>query len=465
MKQPLKQYNNIDIIADTIEGKGIAHIEQKVVFIQRALSGDQCDIQMKKSFRRHSEASVIQIHKSSEDRAAPHCNHYELCGGCSLQHMNYKKQLLVKETHVKDSLERIGKVTYKKFNPIIGAIKTEYYRNKLDFAFSSKRWLTVEEIQTLPENAERTGLGFHLAGMFDKVLDLNYCYHQDERSNTIRNFVKEKSRLFEIPFYDVRNHEGVLRNLIIRNTTLDEWMVILCFTELNDATKTLLEAIKEEFLFITSLMYTVNTKKNDVIYDLEIVLFSGKDAILESLDGFKFKIRPKSFFQTNSQQAAILYQEIVKIAAINKSDIVYDLYTGVGSIAIYIANLARKVVGIELIEDAIKDAKENALLNQVDNLSFFASDIKNMLDDTFIEQHGKPDIIITDPPRAGMEVPVLEMLLKMECPKIVYVSCNPGTQARDLAILQEKYTIELVQPVDMFPHTAHVESIALLLLK
>lgn len=460
-----KQYPSVVIDSTTIEGKGVARIEEKVVFVKKAVAGDVCDIQMRKSHKRHAEADIIALKESSKLRRDPHCNYFSLCGGCSLQHIDYAHQKSIKEKHVKDALDRIGKVVYDEFRPIIGSDQTEYYRNKLDFAFSSKRWLTVEEIQSLPENADRTGVGFHLSGMFDKVLDIDYCYHQDTRSNEIRNFIRSKSKELQIPYYDVRSHEGVLRNLIIRNTSIGEWMIVLCFTDYNDAIKQLLASIKESFGYLTSIMFAVNTKLNDVIYDLDIQVYSGREYIQEKLGDYTFNIRPKSFFQTNSAQAAILYEQVAEIAQISPLALVYDLYTGVGSIAIYIAKYAKKVIGIELIEEAIRDAQENALINQVQNVQFYASDMKNMLNADFVENHGKPQVIITDPPRAGMDEAVVRELLRIECPKIVYVSCNPTTQARDLALLQEKYSIKTIQPVDMFPHTAHVESIALLVLK
>lgn len=466
MKKPKQEEKHtVEIVSDTIDGKGIARIDQKVVFVKETVKGDVCEISTRRNHKKHAEATVSQLLNASPLRITPHCKHYHLCGGCSLQHMTYAHQLEIKHQFVKDALDRIGKINYEELKPILGAEKTTHYRNKLDFAFSSKRWLNEVEIKILPEGTDRTGLGFHLSGMFDKVLDIQECFHQDDRSNLIRNFIREEAKKRQLHFYDVRLHEGDIRNLIIRNTTLDHWMVIVCFAVWNEAAEALMHAIAEKFSYINALLYAVNTKKNDVIYDLDIHTFKGEAYILEQLGDYKFKIRPKSFFQTNSQQAKLLYDQIVKLADIRPDQLVYDLYSGVGSIAIYVSGKAKEVIGIEVIEDAVKDAQENAILNKVQNVSFYSGNMKEVLTMDFLNENGHPDMIITDPPRAGMDAEVVQMLLDLKVPKIVYVSCNPTTQARDLALLQEKYHVAQVQPVDMFPHTAHVESIALLTLK
>ncbi|MBK7957743.1 MAG: 23S rRNA (uracil(1939)-C(5))-methyltransferase RlmD [Bacteroidetes bacterium] len=453
------------VMSTTQDGKGVVKIDGRVIFVDFAVEGDIVDIRVKRRSKKYLVGEIVRISTPSPNRVQAHCEHFGKCGGCKLQYIDYAKQLEIKSQHVRDALERIGKVEIESFLPIQGSAENRFYRNKLDYAFSSKRWLTIDEIQTLPENVDRSGLGFHMPGMFDKVLDVTYCYHQIDPSNAIRDAVKEYARKHEMDFYDIRMHSGLLRNMIIRSSSLNQWMVIIAFTELNEKTKGLLEFVKNKFPEIKSLQYAINNKKNDVIYDLDLVTYAGEDFIYEMIGEYKFKVGAKSFFQTNSAQAKVLYDITRDFANIQPNEIVYDLYTGVGSIGIYCSKNAQKVIGIELVEAAIADAKINAALNNIENCSFFASDMRKLFDASFIAKHGKPDVIITDPPRAGMDEPVVQTLLDTACKRIVYVSCNPSTQARDLELLSAKYRVVKVQPVDMFPHTVHVESVALLELK
>lgn len=462
-----KTYELEDVLISDIssEGKGIVKLEGKVIFVDSAVTGDIVDIRSKKSHKNYDNADILKIKKASEYRVTPYCAHYDNCGGCKTQHIDYAYQLQWKQRVVKDALERIGKLENIPILPIIGCTSINLYRNKLDYAASNKRWLTTEEIKTLPEGADRSGIGFHKAGMFDKVLDIDTCYHMIEPANEIKNEIRKKSLELGIPFFDIRNHTGTLRNILIRRTTIGEWMLCLSFREYTDDAKTLMEHIKITFPNIVSLLYNVNNKKNDAIYDLDIKIYHGRDYIVEQLGTKKFKIGAKSFFQTNSEQCKVLYDEIKKLADIQEGDILYDLYTGVGSIGIYLSDNAKKIVGIELIEDAIRDAKINAEMNQIENCHFFAADMKDLFNGAFRAKNGKPDILVIDPPRAGMHPDVVQQIISTKCPKIIYVSCNPQTLAFDMIELSQHYNIDIVQPVDMFPQTIHIETIVKLSLK
>jgi len=444
------------------EGKCVYKSDNKVIFVSHAAPGDVADLRIVRKKKSFEEAVIQTLHTPSPIRLDPFCPEFGLCGGCKWQHIPYDKQIASKQQQVVDALTRIGKLTLPEINPIIGSEKNQYYRNKLEFTFTNQRWLTDEEIASSNEELSRDGAGFHIPGRFDKVLDIEECFLQDDLSNQIRNFVRDKAKELAIPFYNLSKHTGVLRNLIIRNTNKGHWMVILCITELTKEVKSILEELGDKYLKINSLNYVINTKKNDTIFDLEIVCTKGQAYIEEDMEGLNFRIGPKSFFQTNSEQALILYQKTREFAAIKEGDVVYDLYTGTGTIANFVAKLAKKVVGIEYVEMAIADAKVNSQINGIDNTSFYAGDMKDIFTSEFIAENGKPNVIITDPPRAGMHKDVVEQLLMISAPRIVYVSCNASTQARDLELLSEKYTITKVQPVDMFPHTHHVENIVLL---
>lgn len=458
--------SELEITDIASEGKAVARHEGKVIFVKNAIPGDIADVKVYRSKSSFAEAEPIKFHSYSEKRVEPFCEHFGICGGCKWQNLNYQEQLFYKQKQVVDQLTRVGKVEIKELLPILGAEIITHYRNKLEYTFSSQRWVTDEEIASGNEILERNGVGFHIPGKFDKVLDVNQCWLQDDLSNQIRNEVKKYARENGISFFHLRNQEGTLRNLIVRNTTKGEWMLIFSIaTPPDDKMMDLFSHIQQTFPAITSLQYVVNQKKNDTIHDLPVFVFFGNDHIVETLGSIRYRISPKSFFQTNSIQAKKLYDITKEFAGLTGSEIVYDLYTGTGSIACYIAANAVKVVGVEYVEDAIADAKINAELNGISNAVFFAGDMKDVLNDNFINEHGKPDVVITDPPRAGMHEDVIKKLMQIEPQKIVYVSCNPATQARDLLWLSEKYAVEKIQPVDMFPHTHHVENVTLLVLK
>lgn len=461
---------NVEIIDIANEGKGIAKVDELVVFVEKVVPGDIVDIEIYKQKKNLAEAKVSKFVQFSNKRAEPFCEHFGVCGGCKWQNMSYANQLHYKQKTVVDALTRLCKIELPEIDYIKGSESTDYYRNKMEYTFSNKRWLTIEEIQT-EEKLEMNALGFHIPKKFDKILDIQKCHLQDTRANDIRNAVREFALKNEYTFYDIRNHVGLLRNLIIRNTSINEWMVVVAFAE-NDTEKinALMQYLQEQFSFITSLQYLVNTKKNDTIYDQEVITYAGNAYIhemMKDLNGeeIKFRISAKSFYQTNSDQAALLYKIAAELCEFKGDELVYDLYTGTGTIANYIARSAKKVIGIEYVDDAIKDAKVNSSINSIENTLFFAGDMKDLLNDEFIAEHGKPNLIITDPPRAGMHEDVCKQLLKIAAEKIVYVSCNVATQARDLAILDEKYKVMKVQPVDMFPQTEHVENAVLLQLK
>jgi 23S rRNA (uracil1939-C5)-methyltransferase len=444
------------------EGKCLARVDGQVVFVEGVAPGDVADLRILRKKKKFLEAGPVHFHQYSPLRTQPVCSHFGLCGGCKWQHITYSAQLDYKRQQVVDSLERIAKVEIPGVNPILGAENTLRYRNKLEFTFSNKRWLTEEEVAS-GEEISREALGFHIPGRFDKILDVDTCHLQPEPSNAIRLFVKDLALRKDLTFFDMVSQEGFMRNLLIRNTNLGEWMVILQVAHgPRQLVEEVMEAIHQAFPSLTSLQYVINTKKNETFHDLEVVCYHGTPFIREEMDGLIFRIGPKSFFQTNSHQALRLYQETRRMAGLTGKEWVYDLYTGTGTIANFVARQARKVVGLEYVPEAIEDAKVNSQINGITNTSFFAGDIKDLLDESFLAREGRPEVVITDPPRAGMHADVCEMLLKAAPQRIVYVSCNPATQARDLSLLDSGYQVKEVQPVDMFPQTHHVENIVLL---
>jgi len=456
---------NIEVIDAGSKGKNIAKDGSLVILVENAIPGDVVDVKVFRKKKGLTEGKAIHFHKFSKDRVQPVCSHFDHCGGCSWQNMNYEKQLYFKQKAVEEALKRIGKVEYPAITPIVGSARTEYYRNRLDYAFSNKRWLTPGEM-TEGDRREEPGLGFHVSGKFDKVLDISRCYLQADPSNQIRLAVREFALQNDYPFFDLREQNGSLRSLIIRTTGGSDLMIILIFYEESEEKITkMMEFIKGRFPSITSLYYVINPKGNDSVYDLEHHLYSGNSYLEETINGIRYRIGPKSFFQTNSFQAVMLYNLALKMADLKPDDVVYDLYTGVGSIALQAASKCKSVIGIETVTEAIEYAKLNALENNIENAQFFAGDVRDTLNDEFIEAHGKPDVIITDPPRIGMDASVVKKILEIAPQKIVYVSCNPATQARDLELLKEKYIITVVQPVDLFPHTYHVENIVVLVLR
>ncbi|MCL2246747.1 MAG: 23S rRNA (uracil(1939)-C(5))-methyltransferase RlmD [Lentimicrobiaceae bacterium] len=455
---------NLEIIDAGAEGKAVGKKDGLTVFVPFAVPGDVVDVEVFKKKKGYAEARVVNIIKKSPHRIEPKCAHFGLCGGCKWQIMDYDAQLKYKQKQVEDAFRHLGKFDFPPISPIIPSKKQYEYRNKLEYTFSHLRWLDDEDMRLRDAGhpLETKGLGFHIPGKFDKVLNIKDCVLQAEPSNEIRNSVKTFAIKHEISFYNIRNHEGILRNLIIRNNTKNEVMVILSITEMNDKTKQLLDFLKNNFPQINSLFYVINTKLNDSISDLAPVLYAGATHISETMEKLHYKIGPLSFFQTNSLQALELYKVARDFAQIDKNDIVYDLYTGTGTIALFVAEQAHKVLGIEYVDAAIEDAQYNAMQNGITNTVFFAGDMKDVLNDNCTKRNGKPDVVITDPPRAGMHPDVIARLLKMEPPKIVYISCNPATQARDITELSQKYTIEKIQPVDMFPHTHHVENVVMM---
>ncbi|MCH7398263.1 23S rRNA (uracil(1939)-C(5))-methyltransferase RlmD [Belliella sp. DSM 107340] len=464
-KMKNKVVENLTIERIATEGKCVGHHEGKVVFVQGVAPGDVVDVRITRGKSSFMEGEAIKFHEFSKDRIDPFCSHFGTCGGCKWQHINYDLQKTYKRQQVVDQFTRIGKVEIPEVEPIIGSANTQYYRNKLDFTFSNNRWLTREEIDSGAE-FERNALGFHIPKMFDKIVDIEHCYLQGNISNDVRNELRKFALSNELSFYDIRNQVDLLRNLIIRTTSTGESMVIVQFGGDNEAEIDLvMNFLHEKFPQITALLYIINLKKNETFNDLEVVTFAGKDYIEEEMEGLKFRIGPKSFYQTNSDQAYELYKVTREFAGLKGGEVVYDLYTGTGTIANFVAKQAKQVIGIEYVEAAIIDAKLNSKVNGLENTLFYAGDMKDMLNDEFIATHDKPDVIITDPPRAGMHDDVVNMLLKLEAPKIVYVSCNPATQARDVALLSEKYSVDKIQPVDMFPQTYHVENVVLLTLK
>lgn len=454
-------------------GKSIARVEGKVVFIEGAVPGDVVDVRLSKSKKDWAEGKAIRFHHFSEERVQPFCEHFGVCGGCKWQMLPYEKQLQYKQEEVEQQMKRIGKVGLPDMLPIAGAPQTERYRNKLEFTFSSRKYFTEEEIKVMdmPEEGPRglpsiPALGFHVPGSFDKVIDIQQCHLQSEPSNVLRNELRNYALSKNYSFYDIRNHAGLLRNLMIRLCSTGDLMVNLVFGEENEsAIKDLMGFLKMNFPDISSLFYTINKKFNDSLHDQVPVLYHGKAYAVEELGGKRFKVGPKSFFQTNTKQAEVLYSITRDFALLSGKEVVYDLYCGTGSIGIFVSDQAKKVIGVELIAEAIDDANENVALNQIGNAHFFAGDVADVCNDDFFGLHGKPDVIITDPPRAGMHEKLVQQILQMKAPIVVYVSCNPATQARDLQLLGEAYTVTAIRPVDMFPHTHHIENVVQLKLK
>ncbi len=460
-KKPLLE--NIEIQKIAAEGKSIAYVDEKVLFVPNTVPGDIVDVQVTRKRKSFLEGFVVRTRKESILRTQPFCPHFGICGGCKWQNLPYEKQTEFKQQEIIDNLKRIGKVELQNIHPIIGSAHTQYYRNKLEFTFSDKRFLTREEIGQATDITRTPAAGFHVPGLFDKVVDIETCYLQGSPSNEIRNFIKQYAIERDLTFYNIREQHGFLRTLVIRTASTGEVMVILAFGE-EDQTerKNLLDALINKFPQITSLMYVINEKQNDSLTDQEIICYKGRDHIFEEMEGLKFKIGPKSFYQTNSEQAYNLYSKTRELAGLNGSETVYDLYTGTGTIANFIARQAQKVIGIEYVPEAIEDAKVNSELNGIANTLFYAGDMKDVLNSDFIARHGHPDVIITDPPRAGMHPDVVQTILNAAPERIVYVSCNSATQARDLQLMDTAYKVMAVQPVDMFPHTHHVENIVLL---
>ncbi|SDM40142.1 23S rRNA (uracil1939-C5)-methyltransferase [Daejeonella rubra] len=459
-----KFLNNIQVIDIAEEGKGVGKSDDLVIFIDKAVPGDVVDVELLRRKKKFYEGKIQKIVKPSEHRTDPFCEHFGVCGGCKWQHLNYDAQLLFKQKSVVDALQRLAKVDTSGIEPILGSKETSYYRNKLEYTFSDKRWLTDGDMRS-DEEMEMNALGYHIPGRFDKILDIQHCYLQADPSNDIRNKVREYALANKISFYNLKNHEGSLRNLIIRTSSTGELMVIVVFAYVEEEQIAgMMKFISNEFKSLKSLLYIINQKKNDTIFDQDIHVFEGADHIFENMNGLKFKIGPKSFYQTNSDQAFELYKITKDFAGFKGDELVYDLYTGAGTIANFIAGSVRSVVGIEYVPTAIEDAKINSEINSIKNTSFFAGDMKDILNAEFINTHGKPDVVITDPPRAGMHADVVKRLLEMEAEKIVYVSCNAATQARDIALMKDKYEVSRIRPVDMFPHTQHVENVVLLTL-
>jgi len=444
------------------EGKSIARVDSMVVFVKEAVPGDVVDLQVFRKRGRYMEARVVHYHSYSDQRTEPFCDHFGVCGGCKWQHLPYERQLFYKQQQVVDAFRHIAGVEIPEALPILASNPATHYRNKLEYTFSNRRWLLDHEAAADTLIANHNAVGLHVPGRFDKVVDLQTCHLQGEPTNQVRNFLRELALEKGLSFYDHRTNEGLLRNLIIRTSTLGEVMVILSVQYDEPEVYELLEAVKQEFPDLTSLMYTINPKKNETLYDQEIIVYAGRDHIFEKLEELTFKIGPKSFFQTNSYQALKLYQKTREFADLKGDETVYDLYTGTGTIANFMATEAGSIVGIESVPESIEDARINSEINNIENARFFAGDMKDIFTDGFIKEHGIPEVIITDPPRAGMHTKVVDQILKIAPRRIVYVSCNPATQARDVELLGKSYEVKRIQPVDMFPHTHHVENIALL---
>ena len=474
-KKPLPLLEGVTIEAVAAEGKCLFHWQELVVFVPFCVPGDVCDVQIRRKKHSFAEGEVVRFIQYSKVRAIPFCQHFGVCGGCKWQNLPYEEQLKFKQQQVKDQLTRIGKIELPEFNPILGSVKTQAYRNKLDFGCANKRYLTKEQIQTLPKDESQSlkdvpAIGFHITGAFDKILPIEKCWLMDDLHNQIRNEVREYAIKHGLSFFDLREQKGLLRDVIIRNSATGEWMVIFQFhydeTGGEKEALLLLQHIADKFLSITSLLYINNQKCNDTFGDQDIMVFKGKDHIFETMEDLKFKVGPKSFYQTNTEQAYHLYSVTRDFAFSslppNQLPLIYDLYTGTGTIANFVAKKASKVIGIEYVPEAIEDAKINSEINGIQNTLFFAGDMKDILTDEFIAEHGQPDVIITDPPRAGMHPDVVKTILRAAPQRIVYVSCNPATQARDLQDLDDQYRVVAVQPVDMFPHTPHVENVVLL---
>tara|TARA_R100000935_G_scaffold1439_1_gene4454 strand:- start:5111 stop:6553 length:1443 start_codon:yes stop_codon:yes gene_type:complete len=465
---------DLEVIDAGAKGKAVARAaDGRVVFINNAVPGDIVNVQTTKKRKAYYEGTAISVSKLSDKRVEPICQHFGTCGGCKWQHMGYEHQLYYKQKEVVNNLTRLGHLELPEVSPILGSAEQYFYRNKMEFSFSNNKWLTLEQIRSDVQIENKNALGFHIPGMWDKILDIDKCHLQRDPSNAIRNFVKTEGERLDIPFFDTRKQEGMLRTLMLRTTSTGELMVVVQFftasdehsernAQLGSKCSTLLNAIAEKFPEITSLQYVINNKGNDTIYDQEVICYKGRDHIFEEMEGLRFKINAKSFYQTNSEQAYELYKVTRDFAGLTGNELVYDLYTGTGTIAQFVAKEAKKVIGVEAVPDAITAAKENAQLNGIDNVEFLVGDMKNVFNKNFVNTYGKADVVITDPPRDGMHKDVVAQLLNLAPEKIVYVSCNSATQARDLALLDEVYKVTKVQPVDMFPQTHHVENVVLL---
>ena len=476
-RKPLPLLENITIEAVAAEGKCITRVDDQVIFVPFCVPGDVVDLQVVKKKHKYCEAKVVRFIKKSDVRQEPMCEHFGICGGCKWQNLPYEEQIKAKQKQVEDQLTRIGKIELPEFRPIMGSVKTQEYRNKIEFGCSNKRWFTSEELAQLPQKEDDTvtslkerhaqnAIGFHITGAFDKIYPIKKCWLMDDLCNEIRNFVFEYADSHNYTFYDLREQHGLLRDMMIRNSNTGEWMLVFQFhyDEEGDEQRALelMQQVADKFPQITSLMYVDNQKGNDTINDLDLILFKGNDHIFELMEDLKFKVGPKSFYQTNTEQAYHLYCVAREFANLTGNELVYDLYTGTGTIANFVAHKAKKVIGIEYVPEAIEDAKVNSQVNNIENTLFYAGDMKDILTNEFIALHGRPDVIITDPPRAGMHPDVVNVILNAAPNRIVYVSCNPATQARDLQLMDDHYKVAAVQPVDMFPHTPHVENVVLL---
>jgi 23S rRNA (uracil1939-C5)-methyltransferase len=457
-------FHQIKVLDAGAKGVSVAKApDGKVIFIPNVVPGDVVDVQTFKKRKAFYEGKAVKFHELSEHRIEPVCEHFGVCGGCKWQNMKYSQQLFYKQNEVKNHLQRIGKIELPEFESILGSEKQFFYRNKMEFSFSNSRWLTEKEIENTEDLGNRNALGFHIPKMWDKILDINKCHLQEDPSNAIRNEIRAFANANGLTFFNPRAHEGLLRTLMLRTASTGEIMVLLQFFEDDKADRELiLDHIYEKFPQITSLQFVVNNKANDTLYDTNIQLYKGRDYILEEMEGLKFSINAKSFYQTNSDQAYELYKITRDFAGLTGTETVYDLYTGTGTIAQFVSKNAKKVIGVESVPEAITDAKANAKRNEITNCEFFVGDMKVVFNESFIAQHGQPDVIITDPPRDGMHKDVIAQILKIEPQKVVYVSCNSATQARDLALMDEKYKVSRVRPVDMFPQTHHVENVVLL---
>ena len=458
-------YAGVTIADIGAEGKAIARVNDMVVFTTHVIPGDVVDLQITKRRKNYFEARVVSLIEKSPDRIDAFCQHFGICGGCKWQYLPYDKQLFYKQKQVADQLKRLGRIELPEVMPIIGSEENRFYRNKLEFSFSNKRWLSQEEIsRDLIQVEKGEALGFHVPGLFDKIVDIRECWLQPEPSNSLRNFIRKYALENALEFFDIRNQTGFLRNMIIRTSSTGENMLIIAFfREDRKKREDLLNAVSKQFPELSSIMYVINEKANDTLTDQDILLFKGTDHIFEEMEGLRFKIGPKSFYQTNSAQAYNLYKVARDFAGLTGKEVVYDLYTGTGTIANFIAGSAKKVIGIEYVPEAIGDAKVNSEINHIENTLFCAGDMKDVLNRNFIEEHGRPDVMITDPPRAGMHEDVIKTILEAQPDRIVYVSCNPATQARDLGLMDDLYMVSKIQPVDMFPHTHHVENVVLLI--
>ena len=465
-RKELPILEGVEIIDVAAEGNSLARVNDMVVFVPFGAPGDIADVKLDKKKKSYAEGHIVNMVKPSEIRQEPKCEHFGTCGGCRWQHLPYEFQLKCKQQQVSDALTRIAKIEIPEITPILGSKNIWEYRNKMEYTFSNKCWLTYEQMKSGEEFPDRDAAGFHISGAFDKVLDINKCHLQDDLGNQLRIFIKQFGKDNGYSFYDLRAQQGLLRTLMIRIASTGEIMAVIVFGE-NDESKikSLLEAVKDKFPQITSLLYVVNLKVNDTISDQNIITYSGKEFIEEEMEGLRFRVGPKSFYQTNSLQAYELYKVARNFAELTGNELVYDLYTGTGTIANFVARQASKVIGIEYVPEAIEDAKINSNINNINNTLFYAGDMKDVLTDDFISKHGRPDVMIVDPPRAGMHDDVVKVILNASPRRIVYVSCNPATQARDLALLDAKYKVEAIQPVDMFPHTHHVENVVKLTLR